>query len=249
MTSKPSNPKDAFGIRKASLSCISAPVLFEVGVGMQEGACKYGRHNYRVIGVRGSVYYDATLRHMMAWWEGEDIDPDSGLSHITKAITSLVVLRDAMLQGKFNDDRPPKSADWLPGLNARAEALFEKYPEPVLPYTERDNSWMDGAKTEGGAPVIPANGQVVEVKPKSGESMSEAICRTANEAHKFRPRAPRETRHRFTVGDLVETYDGQRGLVVGFDAEFIYVNTPKFPRGGWFPASLKRVPQRTEPLT
>lgn len=143
MTSKPSNPKDAFGIRKASLSSISAPVLMEVGVGMQEGARKYGRHNYRVIGVRGSVYYDATMRHMMAWWEGEDIDPDSGLSHITKAICSLVVLRDAMIQNKFNDDRPPKSAPWLPELNAKAEALFKKFPEPVPPYTEADNSWIE----------------------------------------------------------------------------------------------------------
>jgi hypothetical protein len=140
---KPSNPKDAFGIKKASLSCVPAPVMMEVGIGMQEGACKYGRHNYRAIGVRGSVYYDATMRHMMAWWEGEDIDPDSGLSHITKAITSLVVLRDAMMQNKFNDDRPPKSAPFMAELNAKSEALFEKYPEPVKPYTEADNSWIE----------------------------------------------------------------------------------------------------------
>ncbi len=142
---KPTNPKDAFGIKKASLSCISAPVLLEVGIGMQEGGCKYGRHNYRVIGVRGSVYYDATMRHLMSWWEGEDIDPDSGLSHVTKAICSLVVLRDAMMQGKFNDDRPPKAvpSSWLTELNKRSEALFEKYPNPVKPYTEADNSWID----------------------------------------------------------------------------------------------------------
>jgi hypothetical protein len=140
---KPSNPKDAFGIKKASISCIPAPVLFEVGIGMQEGACKYGRHNYRAIGVRSSVYYDATMRHLMSWWEGEDTDPDSGLSHITKAITSLVVLRDAMMQQKMTDDRPIKSLPFLPELNKKAEALFEKYPDPVAPYTEVDNSWVD----------------------------------------------------------------------------------------------------------
>jgi hypothetical protein len=137
MTMKPSNPKDSFGIKKAPMSMVSAPVLLEVGVAMKEGACKYGRHNYRVIGVMGSVYYDATMRHMMSWWEGEDVDPDSGLSHITKAIASLVVLRDAMIQGKFNDDRPPAStAGWLLDLNARTAALAEKYPDPVPPYTQ-----------------------------------------------------------------------------------------------------------------
>jgi hypothetical protein len=143
VSTKPSNPKDAFGIKKASLSCVSAPVLFELGVAMQEGASKYGRHNYRAIGVRGSVYYDAALRHLMSWWEGEDIDPDSGLSHVTKAIASLVVLRDAMLQDQFTDDRPPKAKPFLPALNAASAALFEKYPDPVKPYTEADNSWIE----------------------------------------------------------------------------------------------------------
>ena len=75
---KPSNPKDALGILKVPASTISAPVMSEVGVAMLEGALKYGRHNYRAIGVRASVYYDATVaRHMALWWEGEDEDPDT----------------------------------------------------------------------------------------------------------------------------------------------------------------------------
>lgn len=132
MTEKPTNPKDACGIKKAPLSVVSSPVLAELGLGMLEGALKYGRHNYRAIGVCGSVYYDATMRHLMAWWEGEDTDPDSGLSHVTKAIASLVVLRDAMIQDKFTDDRPPRApAGWLAELNKKAEALIEKYPNPV----------------------------------------------------------------------------------------------------------------------
>jgi hypothetical protein len=135
MSVKPSNPKDAFGVKKASLSCVPSPVLMELGVAMQEGACKYGRHNYRVIGVKNSVYYDALMRHMMAWWEGEDIDPDSGVSHVTKAIATLVVLRDSMMQDCNTDDRPPKSKPWLPALNDQSDALFNKYPNPVKPYT------------------------------------------------------------------------------------------------------------------
>ncbi|MCK1741362.1 hypothetical protein IVA80_10920 [Bradyrhizobium sp. 139] len=140
MTIKPSNPKDAFGIRKVPVSPIPAPVLGEVGLAMMEGALKYGRHNYRVIGVRASVYYDAVMsRHMPAWWEGQDNDPDSGLSHVTKAIASLVVLRDAMMRGNWEDDRPPRSDDkWIEELNAKAVALLEKYPDPKKPYTERD---------------------------------------------------------------------------------------------------------------
>ena len=81
---KATNPKDAVGIKKVPLSTVSSKVIMEMGLGMLEGARKYGRHNYRVAGVRASVYYDACMRHLMAWWEGEDIDPDSGLHHIIK---------------------------------------------------------------------------------------------------------------------------------------------------------------------
>lgn len=134
---KPTNPKDAVGIKKMPMSVVPAPVLAEVGIGMMEGAMKYGRHNYRAIGVRGSVYYDATMRHLMSWWEGEDIDPDSKLSHISKAITSLIVLRDAMIRQNWVDDRPPVSPhDWMQRLNEHAEMLLAKYPSPVEAYTE-----------------------------------------------------------------------------------------------------------------
>lgn len=129
MTDKPTNPKDLVGVRKAPMSTVSAPVLAEIGVAMLEGACKYGRHNYRVGGVRASVYYDATMRHLMAWWEGQDIDPDSGMNHITKAITSLVVLRDAMIQGCLTDDRPPPSMDFHTALNALAGSIIDRHAD------------------------------------------------------------------------------------------------------------------------
>ena len=129
MSEKPTNPKDAIGIRKAGMSVVPANVIAEIGVGIMEGAAKYGRHNYRAIGVRGSVYYDATIRHLFSWWEGEDTDPDSGLSHITKAICSLVVLRDTMMQGKFTDDRPPVSVPFYADLNAKAAALLDRHAD------------------------------------------------------------------------------------------------------------------------
>jgi hypothetical protein len=136
---KDTNPKDGFGVRKwRQYATVPVTVLWEVGVGMLEGAFKYGRHNYRVAGVRASVYVDAAKGHIDQWWEGEDIDKDSGLSHITKAICSLVVLRDAMIQNMLNDDRPPKAnLDRVRfEMQAAVDRLFEKYPSPEQPFTE-----------------------------------------------------------------------------------------------------------------
>jgi len=141
---KDTNPKDAVGVKKAPLSTVPSGVLMELGVAMLEGARKYGRHNWRVSGVRGSVYYDAVMRHMMAWWEGEDIDRDSGISHVTKAIATLVVLRDSMMQGKYTDDRPPQmAAHWLDAVNSDAGRVIQKYPDAKPAHT---NTERGGAK-------------------------------------------------------------------------------------------------------
>ncbi len=126
---KPTNPKDMIGVRKAPFSVVPMGVIAEVGVGMLEGTCKYGRHNYRAAGVRASVYFDATMRHMVSWWEGEDIDPDSQLSHVTKAIASLVVLRDSMLQDMCTDDRPPRSKKFYPELNLLSAEIIDRHAD------------------------------------------------------------------------------------------------------------------------
>ncbi len=134
---KDTNPKDAIGIAKVPMSTMSGPVMMEVGLAMMEGALKYGRHNFRDAGVRASVYFDALMRHAWSWWEGEDIDPDSQLNHITKAISTLMVLRDSMITGNWVDDRPPKVQEgWIQEYNKKAKMLLEKIQNPVPAHTQ-----------------------------------------------------------------------------------------------------------------
>lgn len=140
--SKETNPKDVAAFKKPRFySGLPANVTKEVSIGMMEGAMKYGRHNYRIAGVRASVYIDATMGHLSDYWEGQDIDSESSLHHITKAIASLYVLRDAQMRDVCIDDRPPKSD--VEGDKTRLQAvvdeLFKKYPNPKQAYTEGDN--------------------------------------------------------------------------------------------------------------
>lgn len=153
--SKPSNPKDAVGIRKwRYLTTVPLTVMWETGIALLEGALKYGRHNYRDAGVRASVYVDAAIGHIGQWWEGEDIDKDSGLNHVTKAIASLVVLRDAMIQDMLEDDRPPKgNLDRVRAeLQATVDGLFDRYPDPKPACTEKGRA----AKIMATTPVHPS---------------------------------------------------------------------------------------------
>jgi len=143
---KDTNPKDSVGCTKPPMHCIPAHVMFEVGMGMFEGGWKYREANYRVIGVRASIYYDAAMRHLMAWWEGEDIDPASKIHHISKVMSCLAVLRDCQLQAEngsgvdYKDDRPPKSHVSMAKLEEQFKAMLSRlqaeHGDRKPPYTE-----------------------------------------------------------------------------------------------------------------
>lgn len=147
---KDTNPKDALGIKKAPLSTLPTGPMYEVALAMLEGARKYGRHNYRVMGVKASVYYDATMGHLTAWWEGEDVDPASGLHHLAKAMACLAVVRDSEMMGNWVDDRPPRypDASKLMRNHPAVGDILKRYPECKKPFTWHSVDYT--APTEGG---------------------------------------------------------------------------------------------------
>lgn len=140
---KSTNPKDALGIKKVPFHCVPCGPLMEIGLAMMEGGRKYGTHNYRDMGTRASVYYNAAIRHLMDWWEGEDIDPDSGIHHVMKVAACMVVIRDSMLMGNWDDDRPIKYPAGLniSQFNNQAADMVEKYPDCIDPFLEKDKPY------------------------------------------------------------------------------------------------------------
>ena len=92
---------------RPSYSVIPVRALRGVMHAFRNGADKYGRLNWRnTRKTLASLYFDAAMDHMSSWWEGEDNAKDSGLNHIDHAIAGLLILRDSMLDGGFDDDRP-----------------------------------------------------------------------------------------------------------------------------------------------
>lgn len=104
---KPSNPKDAFGSAKIDLGLVPDTLAICAARGFLEGALKYGRFNWRVAGVRSSIYRAALNRHVAKWWNGQDHDQKTRVHHLDNAIACLGILRDAELYGMLDDDRPP----------------------------------------------------------------------------------------------------------------------------------------------
>lgn len=135
---KNTNPKDAIGIKKVSTFVIPSYPQFLEGIVFMSGARKYGAFNWRASGVRFSVYFDALQRHINAFKEGEDIDSESGVSHLAHARACLAIILDSMKMGNWVDDRPPKYPDGLDikDLNDKAAKVIERYPNCAKPFTE-----------------------------------------------------------------------------------------------------------------
>ena len=102
---KPTNPKDIIGSDKLPLHLWPETATVVGSLGLLDGALKYGRTNWRVAGVRTSIYVDAIRRHVNALFEGEDVDPDSGLPHEAHILACAAILVDAKAAGKLSDDR------------------------------------------------------------------------------------------------------------------------------------------------
>jgi hypothetical protein len=57
------------------------------------GAAKYAPNNWRK-GLAYSRVYGAVLRHLWAWWRGEDNDRETGLPHLAHAGCEILFLLD-----------------------------------------------------------------------------------------------------------------------------------------------------------
>ena len=69
------------------------------------GAEKYGAWNWRIDKIRASTYKGAIFRHAKAWAEGEDIDPESGKSHLYHIRACCGIVLDSEAHGTLIDDR------------------------------------------------------------------------------------------------------------------------------------------------
>jgi hypothetical protein len=76
------------------------------------------------------VYVDAALRHLNAWFDGEQEASDSGVHHLGHARACMAILLDAEATGNLIDDRPAEGrgafCSTLEQLNAKIKARAEQ---------------------------------------------------------------------------------------------------------------------------
>lgn len=75
---------------KLRLDLIPPEAIRALGEAVTYGAGKYPPENWQ--GVDPERYFAAMLRHILAWREGEAIDSESGLSHLTHVLSNAAFL-------------------------------------------------------------------------------------------------------------------------------------------------------------
>lgn len=89
---------------KPPISMISRTALEAEAYALAFGAQKYDAYNWRK-GFKWSRLIDSALRHMIAFNDGEDLDPESGLTHLAHARCCLAFLLDHYYHQLGEDDR------------------------------------------------------------------------------------------------------------------------------------------------
>lgn len=117
------NPKDLIGVKKVQLNLVPPSSIIYQALAMEDGAKKYGPYNWRENKVIASIYVAAALRHLQAWYDGEEVAADSQKPHLAHALACLGIIVDAKETGNLVDDRPK------PGAASQLIAKWEKKPE------------------------------------------------------------------------------------------------------------------------
>lgn len=87
---------------KAALDLVPWDAVLGAADVFNFGRRKYSAWNW--VGLSKSRLFGAALRHLIAYWRGEDLDPETELPHLDHALCCVMMLRSTLSRGR--DDRP-----------------------------------------------------------------------------------------------------------------------------------------------
>lgn len=105
---------------KVRMDLIPPELLEAVGEVLTFGAKKYSERNWE-LGMDWGRPFAALMRHMWAWWSGEDKDPETGMSHLHHAACCIAFLIAFEKRGTGNDDRNKEAVYGAANGNVRPE--------------------------------------------------------------------------------------------------------------------------------
>jgi len=95
------------------MDLIPVKPLKQVAEILTYGADKYGPDNWREgKPIAHSRHYAGIQRHLMAYWSGEDLDPETGKSHLAHAACGILFFLELSQSHPELDDRCRSALQW-----------------------------------------------------------------------------------------------------------------------------------------
>lgn len=102
------------------------------------GANKYAPNNWQKVEGANERYYAALLRHLSAWRQGEEIDPESGVSHLGHIMCNVIFL--SWLEKQNKNEKLPQ-----PEIVAATTSSMNAQPQKgtIIPAPYVGNVYMN----------------------------------------------------------------------------------------------------------
>ena len=91
---------------KPKLHLLPPKAVIEVGKVLTFGAAKYDPENWKKVPDLQNRYTSAALRHIFAHMDGEELDPETKLSHLAHAMCCLLFKLEIELEERLKEEEP-----------------------------------------------------------------------------------------------------------------------------------------------
>jgi hypothetical protein len=96
---------DRYNTGKRKWGLLSFKALEPLVKVLEFGASKYAPYNWAK-GLSFTETFECLQRHVIAWYNGEDNDPETGHSHMAHVLCNAMFLMHFIVTGTGTDDRP-----------------------------------------------------------------------------------------------------------------------------------------------
>ena len=96
---------------KPKMNLLPPKAILEVAKVLTFGAEKYGAENWKELEDLQNRYLAGALRHIFAHMDGEELDPETNLSHLAHALCCLLFKLEIELENGKSKEEEPRETD------------------------------------------------------------------------------------------------------------------------------------------
>ena len=92
--------------KKPKMNLLPPKAIVEISKVLTFGAAKYDAENWRKLDDLQNRYTAGALRHIFAHMDGEELDPETNLSHLAHAMCCLLFKLEIELEERLKEEEP-----------------------------------------------------------------------------------------------------------------------------------------------